>query len=455
MKRSFPLKFLVQAILLSTLTACGGGSDPDAQGGSPGPDTGIPGGQPPVEEPTQSTVLPRVYINTEGAQPVTSKDDYIDAVVRIESEVASEVTEVTTKIRGRGNTTWGMPKKPYRLKLDEAASLLGMPAERNWALLANYSDKSLVRNKLGMTLGELAGLAYNPRSRYVEVYFNGQYEGVYEFFEHREVSPVRVNIDPIDKDTDTDPYAITGGWFLEADWRRDEDVCWDSSLNVTFCAKDPELEQEDIADPSHPSYAQFNYITTYINAAEQALEQPGSAWTEYLDEDAAVNWYLVQELLRNNDANMHSSVFLYKPRGGKLFFGPLWDFDIAAGNIDYNGNDSPIGWYMRTASPWHARLHENTDFTQRVFARWCELREQGVIDGLADQVDKIVAGIDRAAIDRNFQRWPILGTYVWPNSFIGQTYEEEVDFLKTWLTQRAEWMHAEYVAQYGECPATH
>lgn len=351
-----------------------------------------------------------------------------------------------------GNTTWGMPKKPYRLKLVEAGSVLGMPAERNWALLANYADKSMVRNMLAMQLGELAGLAYNPRSRFVEMYFNGEYEGVYQLFEHREVSPNRVDVEPLDRRTDTDPDLITGGYFLEADWRRDEDVCWDSSLNVVFCAKDPELRQVDIVDPGHPSHAQFNYIRDYVNDVERTLEMPGNAYAEYLDVDAAVNWYLVEELLRNNDARMHSSVFLHKPRGRKLTFGPLWDFDIAAGNIDFNNQESPIGWYMRRNSPWHSRLYENTDFGQRVFEKWCQLRGAGVIDGLGTRVDAIVASIDPAAIERNFERWDILGTYVWPNNFIGETYEEEVDFLKSWLDQRAEWMHSEYVATYGECP---
>jgi hypothetical protein len=488
---SLPYRLPVQLALIAALTACGGsGSDttvagvstgnganagagatdntPPASAGTTPPSaadsatTPAPAAPPasPAAPPTAaapapvaSNVLPKMYVSTENKEDVTSTEDYLKAVVRIESDNAAEALTVNTEIRGRGNTTWGMPKKPYRLKLSAAASLLGMPAERNWALLANYADKTLVRNKLAMTLGAQAGLPYNPRSRYVELYVNDQYEGVYQLFEHVQISPNRIAIDTLNPKTDADPNTITGGYFLEADWRRDEDVCWDSSLSVVFCAKDPELDADDAANSAHPSALQFNYIRNYVNEVERRLTLRDNSYTQVLDADSAVKWYLVEELLRNNDARMHSSVFLYKPRGGKLSFGPLWDFDIAAGNINFNDNEPPTGWYMRSRSPWHSRLFENTDFGQRVFAKWCEMRRTGAIAGLADQVDRIVATIEPQAVSRNFDRWKILGTYVWPNNYIGKTYQDEVTFLKSWLTTRAAWMHGEYVKEYGECPA--
>src|SRR5690606_9779355 len=206
---------------------------------------------------------------------------------------------------GRGNTTWGLPKKPYRLKLNEAAPMLGMPAERDWNLLANYIDKSMVRNKLAMNLGDQFGLTYSPHSTFVELYFNDEYQGVYQVFEHVEPGANRVNVEELDKDEDTDPSTFGGGYLMEVDHRLDEDVCWQTNLGVPLCFKDPEYEVEGINDPEHPSYAQFNYITTYLNAAEASMSAADNSYTNYFDVDSAVNFYLIQELMKNNDAQIN------------------------------------------------------------------------------------------------------------------------------------------------------
>src|SRR5690606_25237789 len=237
---------------------------------------------------------------------------------------------------------------------------------------------------------------------------------VYQVFEHVETGANRVNVEELDKDEDTDPSTFGGGYLMEVDHRLDEDVCWQTNLGVPLCFKDPEYEVEGINDPEHPSYAQFNYITTYLNAAEASLSAADNSYTNYFDVDSAVNFYLIQELMKNNDAQINpidgehytSSVFLHKQRDGKLTFGPLWDFDISAGNINYNDGPSPEGWMIRDGA-WLVRLFDNTDFGQRVFDKWCSLKRDGTIDGLANEVDAIVASIDRAAIDRNFVRWDI------------------------------------------------
>lgn len=448
-------RFFGIGALLTLLAACGGGG-----GGGGNDDVSSPANNPGNYVPSKD--LPKVYVDTAGSAPVVSTEDEIDASVRITTAGGERLLQTSTEIRGRGNTTWGYPKKPYRLKFDEAAPVLGMPANRDWNLLANYIDKSLIRNKLAMNLGEKVGLSYSPRSVFVEFYFNGEYQGIYQISETVEESPNRVNITSLDS-TDKDPNTITGGYLLEVDHRFDEEVCWFTTLNVPICSKDPEFKQEDIADTSTGSYLQYNYITNYINSAEQSLSASGNTYLNYFDADAMVKWYLVNELLKNNDAQINSyqedsydftsSVFFYKQRGGKLTFGPLWDFDLAGGNINYNGNDNPTGWWIRN-SEWHSRLFANTDFGRRVFTQWCTLVNNGTINGLENSVDSIVTNIDSAAIDRNFARWKILGTNVDFNSFIGQTHQEEVDYLKSWLSQRAAWMNAEFVREFGQCPAS-
>ena len=442
------VRYAVIPIFIAALAACGGGGGSDNKRDE---DPNLGGG-------SVTTVLPKIYIATEGGAEVVNTEDYVNATIRIVSETGAETLQADTEIRGRGNTTWGQPKKPYRLKLEDAASVLGMPAARNWALLANYIDKTLVRNKLAMNLGEQFGLPYNPRSKFVEMYFNGEYQGVYQLFEHVETGANRVNVEELDPDTDIDPAVITGGYFMEIDHRRDEDVCWATSLNVPICSKDPEYDPTDAGTPGTPSNAQYNYITGYVNDAEQALQTPGNSYQDYFDVNAMVNHYLVSELLKNVDSQINSeggdvftsSVFLFKPRGGKLNFGPLWDFDLGAGNVYY---EDPTGWYIRN-SVWHGPLFANSDFGQRVHARWCQLKRNGSVTNLPAQVDAIVASIEPAAIDRNFAKWNIFGQEVYPGAFVGQSYQEEVSHLKSWLANRVQWMDEDLTRQYGACPAS-
>ena len=479
---------LMLAAILAVLTAACGGSDSDTsppavsaspEAGSPGSNDSSngPGGQPgsgpsptpptePVGQPAEpapppaAPVLPatiaKMSIDIAGGAEVTDRENYLQAVVRVESDLETDrLEEAPAEIRGRGNSTWNMPKKPYRLRLKTAAPLLGMPAERDWALLANFADKTLARNKVAMMLGEKLGMAWTPRSRFVELHLNGEYQGVYQVYEHVKVGPARVDVDPPDPDGDIDPAKISGGWLLEVDKRYDEDACWDTPLGVPVCIKEPGLDEDDLADPAHPSSIQFAYIRNHVAAAEQALVT-GDAWRNYFVPRAAIDWYLVNELMRNYDAKVDvklgSSVYLHKTQGGPLAFGPLWDFDIGAGNIDFHPIASPQGWWIREGI-WHQRLFADEGFRQDLHARWCTLQRDGVFTGAPNLVDEVVAMVGNEAIARNFERWPIIGQYVWPNFFVGPTYQSEVDYLKTWLQERVAWMSAEYDREFGTCPA--
>src|SRR5690606_27399313 len=131
-------------------------------------------------------------------------------------------------------------------------------------------------------------------------------------------------------------------------------------------------ETADISDPAHPSKLQLDYIKGYVDAAEQALAGDGEAWRQYFDVPALIDWYLVNELLRNHDARLATSVYLQKRRGGPLVFGPLWDFDIAAGNINFSDNERTDGWWVRS-SAWHRHLFARPAFGREVFTRWCAL----------------------------------------------------------------------------------
>jgi hypothetical protein len=381
----------------------------------------------------QRVQLPVLRITTDNAAPIVSKEVYIAGQMNLVSNVAGAAAVIGgLQIRGRGNSTWDIhPKKPYRLKLTDKQSLLGMPSSKDWVLLANYSDKTLLRNAAALDLGTRMGFPWSPRSAFVEVYLNDRYDGVYELMENIKVTKDRVNIDELAA-ADVGADKITGGYLLEVDFREDGHTMHSSIDNLPIVFQSPE----------EPAPAQEDYIKGYINEFETVLHSsgfadPATGYAAYIDVDSFVRWYLVNEVFRNVDANMWSSCWMYKPRGGKLFMGPLWDFDLAAGNANYSDAFRMEGWHIRTA-PWFSRLFEDPAFAARVKLRWNEIK--------ADELPAMFAGVTSSSASlqqpqlNNFQRWPILETYVWPNYVIPGSYTGEIDYLNTWLTARIAWM---------------
>lgn len=390
----------------------------------------------PEEFTPAATDLPIVRIVTEDRVPIVSKDDYVRATLTIDPNGTTEqALSVPLRIRGRGNTTWGMPKKPYKLKLDEKAPLLGMPADKDWVLLANYADKSLLRTQVAFELGRRVGLAWSPRFRFVELFVNDAYMGTYQLGEGVKVAKDRVHIPELEEG-DISGSALTGGYLLEVDERLDGDVYFRTRGGVPFVLDTPE----------EPTPEQRAYIEDYIQQAEDAIygdnrADPDTGYAAYIDVDSFVNWYLVNEIMKNNDAIFFSSCWMYKQRDGKLFMGPLWDFDIAAGNINYNGNDDPTGWWIRI-SPWISPLFEDPAFQARVKARWNELKAEQ-FDTILDYIEASAGSLTLAA-SNNFQRWPILDEWVWPNAVVTGSYEGEVQYLRDWLQTRIAWMDAQF-----------
>jgi hypothetical protein len=381
----------------------------------------------------QRVQLPVLRITTDNGAPIVSKEVYITGQMSLVSNVAG-VAAVNggLQIRGRGNSTWDIhPKKPYRLKLTDKQSLLGMPSSKDWVLLANYSDKTLLRNAAALDLGTRMGFPWTPRSAFVEVYLNDRYDGVYQLMENIKVTKDRVNIDELAA-ADVGADKITGGYLLEVDFREDGHTMHSAIDNLPIVFQSPE----------EPVPAQEDYIKGYINEFEAVLQSgtfadPTTGYAAYIDVDSFVRWYLVNEVYRNVDANMRSSCWMYKPRGGKLFMGPLWDFDLAAGNANYNAVFNTEGWHIRTA-PWFSRLFQDPAFVARVQAVWNEIK--------TDELPAMLAGITTGSVSlqqpqlNNFQRWPILETYVWPNYAIPGSYGGEIAYLNDWLTARIAWM---------------
>ena len=380
--------------------------------------------------------LPVLRITTDNSAPIISKEVYVSGQMTLESNVPGAAAVIGgLQVRGRGNSTWDMPKKPYRLKLTDKQALLGMPASKDWVLLANYSDKTLMRNSLAMELGTKIGMAWTPRSASVEVYLNGRYDGVYLLSENIKIAKDRVNIDEL-AEADVAADKISGGYLLEVDFRQDGHTMFSAIDHLPIVFQDPE----------EPVSAQEDYIRQYIDEFEAVLysddfANPVTGYAAYIDVDSFVRWFIVNEVFRNRDANMWSSCWMYKPRGGKLHMGPLWDFDIAAGNINYDGAYQTTGWWVHDA-PWLLRLFEDPAFAARARQVWNEIKADQLA-GLFDSIPANAQVLQQAQLN-NFQRWPILETYVWPNFGIPGSFAGENDYLESWLNARIAWMDAQF-----------
>ena len=398
--------------------------------------------QNPAFVPT-ATNLPVLHITTQGNAPIDSTETYVTGTLTISNDLAGAdvVYSGTMQIKGRGHSTWWMPKKPYRIKLDSKASLLGMPSSKDWNLLANYCDKTLLRNALAFELSRRLGMPWTPRNAFVEVFLNGRYDGAYQLTEKIKVATSRVNITSM-TETDISGDALTGGYLMEVDERLDGLVWFRTNQNIPIVIHEP--------DPAQT--VQTEYIRNYVKQAEDALfsgafADPALGWPAYFDAPTFVNWYLVNELLGSVDSVFFSSCWLYKDRlNPLLFMGPVWDFDISMGNVNYSSAVYPTGWWTR-GGVWFARFFQDPNFAALAAARWNEVKA-AAIDSLLAYVDQSAAALDLSQ-QNNFQRWPILGQTVWPNSEAAGSYAGEVEFTKSWLAQRIAWMDAQFNPAHG------
>ena len=391
-----------------------------------------------MEELARRQNIPIVRIDTKG-KPILDKKNYVDGTISISDPegLYSDVYEFKADmgIRGRGNSTWSFPKKPWKVKLDEKASLLGMPADKEWALLANYADRTLIRNIVAMKLSEICGFSWTPRMRSVEVYLNNEYQGVYTLCEHKKVSKDRVDIDVVGEN-DNSGDAVTGGYYLEIEEQQDETTCWWTSMGVPMMFSDPE----------EPTAQQLAYVKDMFESFEQALWARNwsqtSGYPKYIDVDSFVDYYIVQELTKNIDGNLRKSSFITKERGKKMEMYHLWDFDLTLGNCGYfwgNVGNGPENFWIRR-NKWFPHLFNDPAFVQKVQKRWNELMPE--FSKIPDFIDEQALYLDKAQ-QRNFKVWSIWESVDWVSFPSLGSYEKEVDYLKEFYTERLQWLDRE------------
>ena len=384
--------------------------------------------------------LPQLTFKMEGADEVQSKTEYAKVTLSI-SNADEEYcfTDVSADIRGRGNATWKMAKKSYRLKLGKKMNLLGQGRgeAKDWILLANHCDQTLLRNYLAFyAANQLDGFEYASSGSFVEVVINGDYKGVYLLCEQVEVQENRVNIE-------VDPEKLDTGYLIELDQYADDDE--GAQEGVTYFTAGDQM----YTVKSDATSDQMNFIKDHISKVDSAIRGGKKAEIETLiDLPSFVDMYLLQEFMLNIDVGW-SSFFMYKkPDGGKLYCGPVWDLDLAAGNDRrlFAGGHEGIyvadgaGLGMTQESKWFIALMKQSWFREMVLDRWNETKP--IFEGLSSHAEK-TANSMKNAIDRNFSRWNIFGQRINQepdNVVILKNYRLHSKHLYKWLSDRYTWL---------------
>jgi hypothetical protein len=342
------------------------------------------------------------------------------------------ITMQEMKIRGRGNSTWDHPKKPNQLKVDSKTPMLNMLADKKWLFLAEYSDKSLIRNKISLDIGAMSRLEYTGKGEYAEVFLNYEYNGTYLIAQKVEVKSNRLNLPD-------NGYLVE----IDQDYRLDADDVFFQPTIFT------QIHSENVFNIKEPSLdyntAEFNLIKEYINNFEAALfganfKDAQIGYQAYIDLPSFIDWYLVQEIAKSVDAKYYSSIYFNYIPGSKIKMGPLWDFDLSYGNVNYADSQYTNGFWIKE-NPWYKRLFEDPAFESEVKERFMYFYNNTNI--ILDKIDEYAKQLERAQ-GKNYEKWPTLGTYVWPNLVYFNTHAEEVSHLKYWVRNRTEWLHGEF-----------
>lgn len=377
------------------------------------------------------TGLPVCWINIENRSPIVSKDEYVTGSFSIEYNCETrsfkDIERALVQIKGRGNSTWTeYPKKPYRLKFEKKQSLFGEPSDKSWVLLANYYDKTMLANHVAFCMGNDSRLDYTPSDNYCELVLNGVYQGTYQLSDKIKISKDRVNVG---KD----------GFLLEIDGyaKQESDARWFSTNNLTqvINIKDPDVEYEDDS---------FEWVRYYFNKADSILYSEDfldkdKGWTQYFDFDSCVDYYLINEIVKNTDF-VWWNAWMHLSRGGKIIMGPLWDYDNAFGLYVRGGSEKPEGFWCKN-QPWFARMFEDPQFVAAVKERFQFFYSKK--NYYLNEINNCASYLERS-VEENDKKWHILYNPVFGNNEILGSYYNEVTTIKRWLDARFEWLNTAY-----------
>ena len=395
----------------------------------------------------QMTNLPTVYINTTNSAEVTTKKTFVNGTWTL---VDGDKTETITglKIRCRGNSTFsgsGATKKAYRLKFDKNVSLLGTKgvSDKNWVLMANHYDKSLIRNALTTDImGRFVGMEFSPGALFVDVVLNGTYIGNYQITDHPDVESGRLDIEtPGELAEGEEPSE---GFFLEADGWKDHKYVTTTRQSVPVRIHKP---KDGVVTTE-----QADYVKSWLDRFETALfssdfKDPEKGYRKLVDSVSLANLYLCTEMSANYDGFW--STYLFKrPNDQRMYFGPLWDYDIAYGNDSRWGDSSRkmvVDLNSGVCRSWFTRMWRDPWFRQLILRRYNELRAEGIEAYLQEAVDSLSTLLKESAA-LNFDKYGI-NTKVYNENVLHDTYAEYINDLKTFLTLHFAFLDEELPAR--------
>ena len=430
-------------------------------------------------QPFRSSNLPIIVINT--SSTVTIPDFKYEGNMRVvyngdgvRSNLSDNINHYLGKmsLEIRGQSSQQFPMKSYNLELRNDSSdevnfpLLGMNPESDWVLYAPYTDKTLMRNFLAYTLSKEMG-HWAPRCKFVELVLNGNYVGIYLLVEKIKRTAGRLNLSSLDSD-DISGDELTGGYIFSLD---KSPSGWYSPYPVPN-ATDGVKRQYSFVYPkfNEISLQQKLYIQSAVNkfenvAASNYFQDLEIGLENYIDYSSFVDYYIMQELSRNVDGYRFSSYFHKNKdsKNPKIIAGPVWDFDIAFRNADYCNGSLSTGWALDfnydCASPgssgnpffWYRLAREDSNFNNILYCHWESFRNNILSFSHLDHLIDSIASLTEEARGRHFAKWPILGTYVWPNPQpIPADYQGEIAALKQWMRDRIDWLDSNF-PQNGRC----
>ncbi len=381
----------------------------------------------------ESYNVPVVYITTNNGKMVSSKSNYITGTFSMDADNIpgiDSVPQTTMQIKGRGHSTWKKNKKPFNIKFDQKVSIMGLPSNRDWVMLANYFDPSMSRNYIAFELARQMNFDFVPSTFPVQVIYNGKYIGMYCIGDKVEVASGRVNQTKHSSEVDRDYLIEVRGY--ESGYRMGQSA-FNAGLLREIAIKNPE--------PEEITPQQYKYISDYVNAANDAVVNL-SNYEDYIDVDSLIDWFIIMELTYNCDGAFNRSVFIEKKAGQKLKFQPVWDFDLALGNVgnltpEYDSWACSQNGFTDTEITWGTYLVQDPKFRDRLQKRWEEVRD--ILRKTATSSLKTMRHLMEKAGDANYSMWVVPGERLgWEWEFVSKytSYEQHLDYIEDFFEKR-------------------
>ena len=361
--------------------------------------------------------LPRLVIETENFAQIRDKETIIPAKMQIYGKDKPESEILDLVLKGRGNSSLGMSKYNMKMKLSQKREMFGMPADKEWILISNHADKTLLRNYMTFHIAQQLQMDYVPRSTFVELFLNRDYMGVYLLTENIKLKPYRLNIPK-----DENHYLVEVDAYYG---KKDTVVKTNGGLPLK------------IHNPKNCDNTCQTYLKTYMNQWELFIQKAfsyDSLLSDWIYLQDYITYYWIEEFSKNVDSNLKTSVYFSWEKDGKIKMGPIWDFDLSYGEYNTKTHE---GWYSRW-NTWNKYLFKNAQFDHDVSNYWRQKRD--IFASYIDSLDTYRNSIQKAARN-NFKRWPILETtFLWEFTQSYDSHQEAVDSLKSWMRQRLSWI---------------